>query len=268
MNIPIYQVDAFATQLFAGNPAAVCVLPTQLPDNLLQKIAAENNQPATAFLVKENEKYYMRWFTPEYEIDLCGHGTLSAAYVIFRILEPQKDRIEFTTPAGLLHAYRQSERITLEFPVKPIEKCVAPTALIEGLGMTPTTVYQYESERYLVIYDTEDDIKQLRPDMQILKKLPHRGIIVSARSDNVDFVSRVFYPNKTLYEDAMTGSSYCLLVPYWVQKLQKQKFHARQLSHRGGEVICELDKNKVLLHGNAVMYMQGMMTINETGITQ
>ena len=268
MNMPIFQVDAFATQLFSGNPAAVCVLPTRFPDTLLQKIAAENNQPATAFLVKENEKYYLRWFTPEYEIDLCGHGTLSAAYVIFQILEPHKNQIDFITPAGNLQAYRQGERITLDFPVKVIKACRAPTALIEGLSMRPSQVYEYKSERYLAVYDTEDEIRQLRPDMQILKTLPHRGIIVTARGDSVDFVSRVFYPKKTLSEDAMTGSSYCLLVPYWMQQLKKQQFHARQLSSRGGEVICELHENKILLHGNAVMYMQGMMTINESEITQ
>jgi PhzF family phenazine biosynthesis protein len=268
MNIPIYQVDAFSSKLFSGNPAAVCVLPTWFSDNLLQKIASENNQPATAFLVKENEEYHMRWFTPEYEIDLCGHGTLSAAHVIFQLLEPHKNQIDFITPAGPLYAYRQAERITLDFPVKKIEECAAPTALIEGLGMTPTKVYQYKAERYLVVYDTEDDIKKLRPDMRMLQRLPHRGVIVTAQGDTVDFVSRVFYPKKTLYEDAMTGSSYCLLVPYWVQQLQKQKFHALQLSQRGGEVICESHENKVLLHGHAVIYMQGMMTINVTETIQ
>jgi PhzF family phenazine biosynthesis protein len=267
MNIALYHIDAFATKHFAGNPAAVCVLPRAMPDSFLQKIAAENNQPATAFLVKNGDQYNMRWFTPEYEIDLCGHGTLSAAYVIFNILEPHRDKIEFISPIGLLLVYRQGDRITLDFPVKEIEKCEAPAALIDGLGQTPTRVYQYQNERYLVVYDTEDTIKALRPDIQILKKLSHRGIIVTAPGNTVDFVSRVFYPHKAMYEDAMTGSSYCLLVPYWSEQLHKQKFHARQISHRGGEVICELQNNKILLHGNAVMYMQGMITINETETT-
>jgi PhzF family phenazine biosynthesis protein len=267
MDIALYHVDAFANQLFAGNPAAVCILPKWIPDYFLQKLAAENNQPATAFLVKQDDQYDMRWFTPEYEIDLCGHGTLSAAYVIFHILEPHKDKIDFISPIGLLKAYRQDDHITLDFPVKDIEICEAPAALIDGLGIKPNKVYQYKTERYLVVYDNEETIRQIRPDIQKLKALSHRGVIVTAPGNTVDFVSRVFYPHKAMYEDAMTGSSYCLLVPYWAEQLQKQKFHAHQVSHRGGEVICELQDDKVLLHGNAMLYMKGIITINETETT-
>jgi PhzF family phenazine biosynthesis protein len=260
MKIPYYHVDSFATKLFAGNPAAVCILEKWLPDHLLQSIATENHLPATAFLVKDDQ-YSTRWFTPEYEIDLCGHGTLALGHVIFNDLEPTLRRVDLHSPAGLLRISKQNELITLDFPIKSIEHYASPL-LEQGLGYQPKAVYRYKAERCLAILDNEEQIKNIKPDMQVLKQLEFRGVIVSAVGVESDFVSRVFYPNKLLSEDAVTGSSHCLLVPYWSNVLNKFELHSRQLSHRGGDVFCELKNDRVYLSGKATTYMQGFIEIN------
>lgn len=264
LQIPSYHVDAFTDKLFSGNPAMVCLLNEWLPDSILQKIAIENNLPATAFLVSEQDGYGIRWFAPEYEIELCGHGTLSSAFVIFNILKPNIHNINLYHPtAGVLRVKRDNEFIILDFPVKSLESYpILSSFLIKGLGKVPREIYQYKKERILAVLETEDDIRQLNPDIQALMQLEHRGIIVTAPGNSVDFVSRVFYPKKTMYEDPMTGSAYCLLIPYWQKQLNKTKFSAKQLSQRGGEVVCEMHDDHILLNGKAILYKQGTILLD------
>jgi PhzF family phenazine biosynthesis protein len=259
MQITIYHVDAFTDQLFGGNPAAVCILQKWLPESDLHSIAKENNLPVTAFLVRESDKFSIRWVTPEYELDICGHGTLAACYVIFNYLVPTWKKVDLQSRIELLHAIRNDNLITLNFPAKNVENCSLPL-LEQGLGLAPEEVYQHGNERCFAVYRTEEEIKQLKPDMGLLKKMQHRGITVTAPGRNVDFVSRTFYPQKTISEDPATGASHCLLVPYWSQRLNKKKLHSLQLSQRGGEMICHYEDDRVLISGKVVMYMQG--TIN------
>lgn len=259
MKIPFYHVDAFASKIFAGNPAMVCVLEQWLPENILQQIANENYLPATAFLVKTGEDYQTRWFTPEYEIDLCGHGSLASAYVIFNIIEPARHKVKLKYTAGELEITNQNGHLTMQLPAKAVESFDSPI-LVKGLGARPKEIYQYKSERCLCIFETEDEVRQLKPDISILRELEHRGIIISATGKQCDFVSRTFYPNKSAWEDAVTGSSHCLLVPYWSRRLNKLALHTWQVSHRGGELYCEMLNNQISISGNAMLYANG--TIN------
>jgi PhzF family phenazine biosynthesis protein len=255
MHITAYHIDTFTDKLFSGNPAEVCILEKHLSDETLQNIAAENNLPATVFLLREKDIFKIRWFCPEYEIDLCGHGTLAAGYVIFNILEPTWHTVSLLHPTvGFLNLKRNDASITLDLPAKTLTSCNSTDLLIEGLSIKPKEIYEFKKERILAVYETENEIKQLIPNIDLLKQLDHRGIIVTAKGDTVDFVSRVFYPKKTISEDPVTGSSYCLLVPYWANKLNKVKFNARQLSKRGGEVECELSGECIYIKGRAVLY--------------
>lgn len=260
MQIPIYHIDTFTNRIFSGNPAAVGVLQQWLPDSELQAIAKENNLPVTAFLIRENEKFNIRWVTPEYELEICGHGTLASAYVIFNLLEATWNKVDLQSRIELLQVQREGDLLTLNFPTKNIEPCHLPL-LEQGLGLQPVETYQHKTERLLVIYNTEEEIKQLKPDMQILKKLEHRGITVTAKSKIVDFVSRTFYPQKSISEDPATGASHCLLIPYWHQKLNKTQFQSKQVSQRGGEMFCEYRGDRVLISGKCVMYSQGIINI-------
>lgn len=256
MQISIYHIDAFASKLFTGNPAAVCILDHWLPGNELQTIAMENYLPATAFLVRINNEYHIRWFAPEYEIDLCGHGSLAAAYIIFNVLELTWNETTLHHPSGLLKINRDQQFITLHFPAK---KCTpfSSDQLIQGLGLKPSETYQFKTERCLAVFKTEEEVRQLNPDMQILKQLDHRGIIVTAPGEKYDFISRTFYPRKAACEDAITGSSHCLLIPYWSERLNKKKLNAFQASQRGGELFCEDQGGNVLIRGDAIIYMRG-----------
>ncbi len=260
MQIPIYHVDAFTDKIFCGNPAAVCVLPKWLADETLHAIAKENNLPVTAFLVRHDNQFDIRWITPEYELDLCGHGTLSASYVIFNYLEPTWQKVDLQSRIELLQVARTNDFITLNFPAKNIESFESPL-LKEGLGLPFKESYQHKKERCLIVYETEEEIKKLKPDIQLLKKLEHRGITVTAISKEVDFVSRTFYPQKTISEDPATGASHCLLIPYWSKKLNKTKLHGKQLSERGGEMVCEYKNERVLISGKMVLYMHGIITV-------
>lgn len=260
MQIPIYHVDAFTDNVFSGNPAAVCVLPEWLPDSILHSIAKENNLPATAFLVREEDKFNIRWVTPEYELDICGHGTLSAGHVVLSYLEPSWEKVDLQSRVELLQVIRIGNLITLNFPSKNIENCSLPL-LMQGLGLPPKEIYQHKDERCLAIYNTEDEVKTLKPDMQILKKLKHRGITVTAPGNEIDFVSRTFYPQKTISEDPATGASHCLLAPYWSKRLNKIELHARQVSQRGSEMFCQYLGDRVLIGGKAVLYAQGVIII-------
>lgn len=256
MKIAVYHMDAFTDQLFGGNPAAVCVMPEWLPDDCLHAIAKENNLPATAFLFRENDKFHIRWITPEYELDICGHASLAAGYVIFNYIDTGLHKVDLYSRIEKLAVIRKGDLVTLDFPAKQVEPCSLPL-LEQGFGIVPKEIYQHKMERCIAIFDTEEEVKNLKPDMQILKKIEHRGISVTAPGVEVDFVSRTFYPRKSMSEDPATGASHCLLAPYWSGRLNKTEFHAKQVSQRGGEIFCHYQADRVLISGRAVMYMQG-----------
>ena len=220
MQIPFYQVDAFTDQLFGGNPAGVCPLKNWISDGLMQKIAAENNLSETAFFVPENDGYRIRWFTPKVEVDLCGHATLASGHVIFHHLDHPGDLIQFESKSGLLMVKHYQDYLALDFPAASFSKVTPPEKLIDALGKEPLEVYR--SDDYLVIFDSEKDITDLRPDFQLLSQLDIRGIITSARGKEVDFVSRFFAPAVGINEDPVTGSAHTLLTPFWAKKLNSR----------------------------------------------
>lgn len=254
--ISIYQVDTFTSQLFRGNPAAVCILSEWLSDQTLYSIAKENNLPVTAFLVVKNDKYHIRWITPEDELDLCGHGSLAAGYVIFNFIDKNLQETCLHSRTEELPIIQKNNLITLNFPEKNIALCNIPL-LEQGFGLAPKEIYQQKNERCVAVFDSEKTIRELQPDMQILRKLEHRGIIITARGTEADFVSRTFYPRKGISEDPVTGSSHCLLAPFWSERLGKSNLLALQLSERRGEIFCEYKNGRVLISGEAVLYMQG-----------
>ncbi|MDR4497438.1 MAG: PhzF family phenazine biosynthesis protein [Candidatus Scalindua sp.] len=260
MEIALYQIDAFASEVFQGNPAAVCPLVSWLPDSVLQKIAEENNLSETAFYVPAESGFYLRWFTPASEVDLCGHATLAAAFVIFRIIGYEFPVIRFRTRSGDLIVGRDKESCIMDLTTLAKKICRPPADLIAGLKREPVEVLF--SEDYIAVFDNEDDIISLDPDYETLRKLDRRGVLVTSRGKNVDFVSRFFAPKMGISEDPVTGSSHCELMPYWAEKLKKTKLKARQLSRRGGELGCELRGNRVLISGRAVKYMEGRIFID------
>jgi PhzF family phenazine biosynthesis protein len=257
MTIPIYQADAFTSQLFGGNPAAICPLTEWLPDEAMQKIAIENNLAETAFFVKKDNGYFLRWFTPEYEIDLCGHATLASAHILFTQLGYKGDTINFdTVKAGILTVKKDGDKYQMDFPSRPPIRIETPNGLIEALGgKKPVGVYR--SRDYFLEYKTEEDIADMSPDFFALSKMDTVGVIVTAPGKNVDFVSRFFAPGAGIAEDPVTGSAHCNLIPYWAKKLRKNKLHALQISPRKGELWCELKGERVLMSGNAVTYLKG-----------
>ena len=261
MTIPIYQADAFTDQLFGGNPAAICPLDKWLPDETMQKIAVENNLAETAFFVKNKTGFKLRWFTPEYEIDLCGHATLASAHILFTQLGYQPDVIQFeTVKAGVLAVQRDGDKYTMDFPSRPPIPIELPNGLAEALGeKKPKEVLR--SRDYLLVYETEKDIRDISPDFFALSKMDTVGVIVTSRGENVDFVSRFFAPGAGIPEDPVTGSAHCNLIPYWAEKLGKTKLHAYQISSRKGELWCELKGDRVLMSGNAVTYLKGEIYI-------
>lgn len=264
MKLPIYQVDAFANQVFEGNPAAVCLLAKWLPDDLLQKIAQENNLSETAFFVLDADKVELRWFTPNAEVDLCGHATLAAAHVLFQHLAYAKAEIIFTTRSGDLVVSRGSSGYVMDFPADMPKLIAPPKDLLSGLGLdstpflTPTVMAAYD---YIVVLENEAAVRQVKPDFNLLKSLDLRGVVITAQGDNVDFVSRCFFPKLDVNEDPVTGSAHCELTPYWAQKLNKTQLIAQQLSSRTGLLKCELVNNRVQLMGQAVDYMRGEISI-------
>ena len=254
-SLTIYQVDAFTSKLFGGNPAAVCPLEMWLPDETMQKLAAENNLSETAFFVKEGEGFHLRWFTPEFEIDLCGHATLATAFVLFDQLGFAQEVIKFRTKSGLLEVRRKGDLIELNFPSRMPQECEAREALLKGLNIQPAKVLK--SRDYFLVYDDEASIKQIVPDFKYLNELDVVGVIVTAASKEVDFVSRFFVPNSVIGEDPVTGSAHCNLIPYWSKELNKTTLTAKQLSAREGELFCEDKGDRVTMAGNAVLYLKG-----------
>jgi PhzF family phenazine biosynthesis protein len=261
MRLPIYQVDAFTEKLFGGNPAAICPLEAWLPDATMQAIAAENNLAETAFFVREDGDYVLRWFTPAVEVDLCGHATLASAYIIFRYLEPHRQSVNFRTlKAGTLTVERREDSLVMDFPARPPSPAEAPAGLIAALGGAPRDVLR--ARDYLAIYGSAAEITALKPDFTALAKIDCFAVIATAPGVNgIDFVSRFFAPRQGIDEDPVTGSSHCTLVPYWAKRLGKSELEARQISTRGGALSCALDGDRVRIGGRAVLYLEGQITL-------
>jgi PhzF family phenazine biosynthesis protein len=259
MKIPIYQIDAFSNRVFAGNPAAVCPLEEWLEDSLMQAVAQENNLSETAFFVPEKKGYRIRWFTPVAEVDLCGHATLAAAFVIFNYIGNSRDAVTFNSRSGLLTVTTANELLSMDFPSQPPVSCEAPKELLDGLGKEPLEVLR--SEDYMAVFSGQDDIVELHPHMRMLEKLDLRGVIVTAEGKDVDFVSRFFAPKLRIEEDPVTGSAHCALTPYWAKKLGKKDLRAHQMSHRGGELFCRDSGDRVVISGRAVKFMEGFITL-------
>lgn len=261
MPIPIYQVDAFTGQPFRGNPAGVCLLDAPRPDEWMQSVAREMNLAETAFIIPENDAYRLRWFTPAVEVELCGHATLATAHVLW-----ESGRLAAAAPAhfhtlsGLLIATLQGERIQLDFPATPVAPAADPGGLADALGVVPVftgkTIFDY-----FVVVDGEDAVREARPDVTRLGRMPGRGVILTARGATAgyDFVSRFFAPQSGIPEDPVTGSAHCALGPYWAGQLGKTSFHAHQASARGGELWVELAGERVLIRGQAVTVLEGLL---------
>lgn len=260
MDIKIYQVDAFANKTFEGNPAAVCPLDEWLPDELLQSIAEENNLSETAFFVAEGDGFKLRWFTPEDEVDLCGHATLAAAHVLFQHLGYNRKSIVFDTRSGTLEVVMSGQGYSISFPRCDIQPIATPQQLEESLGVKPIqTLLGFD---YVVLLESEAQVKSLTPDFVKLKSLDLRGVVVTAPSDEVDFVSRCFFPKLRVDEDPVTGSAHCELAPYWAETLNRNNLVGKQLSQRTGIVYCEVSGDSVILTGTAVDYMSGTISVN------
>lgn len=259
MQIHYYQIDAFASEVFSGNPAGVCPLDEWLDDPLLQSIAAENNLSETAFFVRETDGLRIRWFTPAAEVDLCGHATLAAAYVIFNHIQPELSAIEFLSRSGILKVRRDGEFLVLDFPSQPPKECEVPQEILDAIPIAPIEVLA--SEDYFVVLPNESDLAELEPDLDLLKKLGLRGVIFTAPGNEVDFVSRFFAPNYGITEDPVTGSAHCALTPYWSERLGRTALTARQLSKRGGELRCRHLGNRTEISGRAVGFMRGTIEV-------
>lgn len=260
MTIPIYQVDAFTESLFGGNPAAICPLEEWLPAPQMQKIAAENNLAETAFFIPQGNDFELRWFTPEFEIDLCGHATLATAHVLFTILGYEREVIHFhTLKAGTLSVHRNGNKYMMDFPSRVPEVSEVPVGLIEAIGGNPVEVLR--SRDYFIVYEKESDVLSLAPDFLALGKIDSVGFIATAPGDNSDFVSRFFAPSAGINEDPVTGSAHCNLIPYWANRLGKENMHAFQVSTRRGELWCQLKGDRVLMSGRAVTYLKGEIFI-------
>jgi len=259
MDIQIFQIDAFTDDVFKGNPAAICPLEYWLNDDILQSIASENNLSETAFFVKTDEIYYLRWFTPATEVDLCGHATLATAWVLFNIFD-HTGPIDFQTRSGRLMVSQNHDYLQMDFPISPPQKCQPPRGLLSALAVESDTVLF--TEDYFVVLESEEDVANVNPDFNALAKISMRGVAVTAPGNQVDFVSRWFGPAVGVNEDPVTGSSHTSLAPYWSEVLCKTKLTAKQISRRGGFLKCELIKDRVMISGKAVKFMQGILSVD------
>lgn len=262
MTIPLYQVDAFSSGPFTGNPAAVCVLETWLPDALMQAIAQENNLSETAFVLPQPDGTFdIRWFTPQVEVDLCGHATLAAAYVLFHHAHVAPSSLEFQSRSGLLRVHRSEDGLYLDFPSDQLMPAPEPVSRYEQVLQVPVQeAYQGRSDTLLIL-SNEALLRALKPNLHLMKDMPSRGFIVSAPGEEVDFVSRFFCPAVGIDEDPVTGSAHTTLTPYWANRLGKLQLQARQLSARGGWLTCKMKGDRVLIHGNCHVYMSGTVQI-------
>ncbi len=257
--IPIYQVDAFASEVFAGNPAAVCPLEAWLPDQVMQAVAAENNLSETAFFVKQGEVYDLRWFTPAAEVDLCGHATLGSAYVIATHLDPGAERTVFHTRSGPLTVTRKRELYTLDLPAQPAERIETSAEASAALGRPPVELW--DGGKTMAVLEDEAAVRAVSPDLAKVAALPGDGLIVTGPGDDCDFVSRYFAPHVGIPEDPVTGSAHCVLTPYWAKRLGKARLTARQVSLRGGELVVEDKGARVLVSGRVAPYLEGRIRI-------
>ena len=261
MKIPIFQVDAFTSSLFRGNPAAVCILDDWIDDLLLQSIAAENNLSETAFIVPRGETFDLRWFTPTTEVDLCGHATLASAHVLFNKRAWPEETVCFQTrKSGQLSVARKGDLLEMDFPAIPVHEQTPPEGLRQALNIEPEEIFG-SAEDILVVLDSEKTVQGISPDFAKLEQVDCRGVIVTAKGDRSDFVSRFFGPRVGVPEDPVTGSAHCVLVPYWAGRLKKNILHAIQVSKRGGELFCENLGQRVRISGRAVMYLQGEINL-------
>ncbi len=261
MKFKIYQIDAFAKNMFEGNPAAVCPLDVWIGDTRMQKIAAENNLAETAFFVKNGERFDLRWFTPTKEVNLCGHATLASAYVIFNYFDYNKEIIEFNSKSGVLKVSKNDALITMDFPSEPPQVCQTPQAILDAFEIKPKEVLKCVD--YIVVFADDVDITKLTPKFEELKKLDLRGVCITTVDEEYDFVSRFFAPNYGIDEDSVTGSAYTQLTPYWAKKLNKRHFTSKQLSKRGGEVSCKLQGDRVFISGEGICYMIGEIKLDK-----
>ncbi|MEM9545199.1 MAG: PhzF family phenazine biosynthesis protein [Bacteroidota bacterium] len=260
MELDIYQIDAFTDRTFGGNPAAVCPLEKWIDPYIMQQIAAENNLAETAFFVRNNDVYEIRWFMPHDEIDLCGHATLASAFVIFNYLQPELDVIQFTSQSGILKARKTGNgTIELDFPSRPPNKIEIPEEIYKAFNHKP--IEASASRDLLLLFNSEEEIRTLTYDLSILKALPYLCIVPTAKGSDVDFVSRVFDANATMPEDPVTGSAHASLIPYWHKKLSKNSLIAKQLSEREGDLQCRIDKDRVFIGGQAVLYLKGKIYV-------
>jgi len=258
MNIPIFQVDAFTLGPFSGNPAAVCPLDAWLDDDTMQSIAAENNLAETAFIVARDQGYDLRWFTPAIEVDLCGHATLAAGYVVLNHLQPDLDTVSFHTMSGHLTVTRDGDRLSMDFPARAPTPVAVSQKLGDALGDVPSEVYL--SRDILAVYDDEASVRSLSPDQGKLLALEEGlGVIATAKGEVVDFVSRFFVPKAGIAEDPVTGSAHCTLVPFWAERLGRSQLVAHQVSARGGELHCEHRGDRVIMSGRCTLFLSGSM---------
>ena len=263
MQLPLFHVDAFSDRPFHGNPAAVCFLDFWLDDGALRKVAAENNLSATAFVLSKEGSPNLRWFTPLREIRLCGHATLAAAHIIFTVLRSSLEEVSFSTRfSGGITARKVGGRVAMDFPAFVPQLCALPAQLVPALGLQKTQFEVLEAnDTYIAVFDSPETIAAIRPDFTLLEQLHPHAVIVTAPGQNSDFVSRYFAPSYGVPEDPVTGSAHCSLAPYWSNRLNKPRLHARQLSERGGELWCELAGERVILTGDAIVTMKGTLTV-------
>jgi PhzF family phenazine biosynthesis protein len=259
MNLPIYQVDAFARESFRGNPAAVIPLDAWLPEATMQAIAEENNLAETAFYVRESSGYRIRWFTPTVEVELCGHATLATAAIMTMRGEWQSGELCLASRSGELRVFRDGERYVLDFPSQPALPTSEPAGLYAALGAKPQAILK--SQYLMCVFESEAQVRALKPNMFALNHAEYGGIIATASGSDCDFVSRLFAPFYGIPEDPVTGSAHTILTPFWAQRLRKNSLFARQVSKRGGELWCEDRGERIHIGGYVAPYLEGMISI-------
>ena len=260
MEIKIYQVDAFTSKLFGGNPAAVCPLKEWLSNDEMQKIASENNLSETAFYVPKGEDFELKWFTPKAEVNLCGHATLATAFVIFEIEKTNQEVLKFHTLSGILTVVKTQKGFTMNFPADVFNKTSITDKIIEAIGKVPSGAY-HGRNILMVVLNSEKELLEVSPDSEKVKRLHPHGLIITAPGEKVDFVSRCFFPNYGIKEDPVTGSAHTILTPYWAHRFKKNDLTALQLSERRGELNCKLVNDRVEISGEAVLYMEGKVLL-------
>lgn len=259
MRLPFHRVDSFTQRRFGGNPAGVVLCDEPLDPGLMQHVATENNLAETAFVSAERDGFNIRWFTPAVEVDLCGHATLAAAFVLYSTGRVAGESVRFSSRSGVLSVLRDGDRLALDFPARPAEQIEVDAEIRAALGVAPREWHR--APAMMAVIESEQQLRALRPDLQAVARLPGYGLVVTAPGERCDFVSRFFAPQIGIDEDPVTGSTHCTLIPYWSQRLGKSKLHAMQLSARGGELWCEDRGDRVLIAGHCLPYFAGHIEI-------